>query len=412
MRTARRLLAATIAVLLLAAAPARAAGDWPWPVAGPVLTAYSNGSDPYASGQHRGIDIGAAEGEPVVSSTDGTVTFAGAVGSSGLTVGVRTADGRFEVSYLHLAEVSVREGQPVAVGDRVGSVGTSGVRSAEAPHLHFGVREAGTDHAYVDPLTLLSEDPVVATPRSPVVDGSVPPVVGVQAGAPPPAPTAGRVAERARPPAAAAPAGAAPAPSPAPRPAARPAAVPAAPTASRTPAPVRGSGRTARRAGAGPGSVANRADASRPRLGSGPRGRSVRDRAPGRDPVATGADSPAPAPPLAPAPVQAGMRTGWLAAALGFALLVLIGRGSIRRRGRSAAPAGAAGAADGGAARLPSPRRPSGPRAGAARSRPSGARRPPGASAPRRVRAGAGEGARRTSIDSPCPTTSRPRSTT
>ena len=43
--------------LALVAAPAAAA--WTWPVAGPVLRPFSFGSDPYAGGQHRGVDIGA-----------------------------------------------------------------------------------------------------------------------------------------------------------------------------------------------------------------------------------------------------------------------------------------------------------------------------------------------------------------
>jgi len=43
---------------------------------------------------HRGIDIAAGVGTAVVAAQAGTVTHAGVVGSSGLTVAVRTADGR------------------------------------------------------------------------------------------------------------------------------------------------------------------------------------------------------------------------------------------------------------------------------------------------------------------------------
>src|SRR5207244_102457 len=86
--------------LLIVPAPAAAAGDWAWPVRGPVLTPYRNGTDPYAAGQHRGIDIAAPVGTPVSAAVAGTVRFAGTAGSSGLTVSVRTADGRFDISYL------------------------------------------------------------------------------------------------------------------------------------------------------------------------------------------------------------------------------------------------------------------------------------------------------------------------
>ena len=162
--TRRALIAATtfLAVLLIAA-PARA--DWVWPVSGEVITPYRNGDDPYASGQHRGIDIAADLGAPVVSATGGDVRFAGTAGSSGLTVSIRTADGLFDTSYLHLSSLDVGEGERVAAGALIGTVGTTGVRSAEGPHLHFGVRDAGSRHAYHDPLAFLP--PAGLTPERP-----------------------------------------------------------------------------------------------------------------------------------------------------------------------------------------------------------------------------------------------------
>ena len=155
-RTAAALALSALALLAIALpSPAVAAAGWTWPVTGEIITAYSNGEDPYAAGRHRGIDIAAAPGTPVAAAVAGTVRFAGVAGSSGLTVSVRTADGRFDTSYLHLAAIQVRKGDRVSLGRRIGVVGTSGRRSAPAPHLHFGVREAGTRHAYHDPLGLL-----------------------------------------------------------------------------------------------------------------------------------------------------------------------------------------------------------------------------------------------------------------
>ncbi len=147
------MVAVTAALGTWAVAPA-AADRWRWPVAGDVLTAFANAGGPYAAGQHRGIDIGAAVGTPVAAAVAGHVRFAGLVGSSGLTVSVRTADGRFDTSYLHLSTASVRAGRTVAAGEQIGAVGTSGRRSTAAPHLHFGVRDAGT-RRYRDPLDLL-----------------------------------------------------------------------------------------------------------------------------------------------------------------------------------------------------------------------------------------------------------------
>jgi hypothetical protein len=151
----RRLLPLTTALLTALLAPASPAlAAWTWPLRGELITGYRNGDDPYAAGQHRGIDVAGPIGSPVVAAAPGEVRFAGVAGSSGLTVSVRTDDG-FDTSYLHLGAAQVRAGERVSAGQRLGAVGTSGVRSAEAPHLHFGVREAGSRHAYRDPLAFL-----------------------------------------------------------------------------------------------------------------------------------------------------------------------------------------------------------------------------------------------------------------
>src|SRR2546421_6154147 len=106
-------------LLLLAPATARAgAPGWRWPVSGAVITPYRNGDDPYAGGQHRGIDIAAPRGTPVAAAAAGTVMYAGLAGSSGLTVAVRMADGGLDTSYLHLDSIGVHPGDRVGAGDR------------------------------------------------------------------------------------------------------------------------------------------------------------------------------------------------------------------------------------------------------------------------------------------------------
>jgi hypothetical protein len=129
-----------------------------------VITSYRNGSDPYASGQHRGIDIAAPVGATVVAAAGGEVRFAGTAGSLGLTIGIRTGDG-YDTSYLHLSSLAVREGARVSAGDRIGAVGTTGTRSTPQPHLHLGIRDAGSRHAYHDPMSFLA--PPAAAPRAP-----------------------------------------------------------------------------------------------------------------------------------------------------------------------------------------------------------------------------------------------------
>jgi hypothetical protein len=182
----RPFLTAVVALvaLLLASEPAHAA--WVWPVRGQVITTYRNGGDPYAGGQHRGIDIAAPVGSAVVAAAGGEVRFAGTAGSSGLTVSVRTSDG-FDTSYLHLASVSVRERALVSAGDTLGAVGMTGSRSASEPHLHFGVREAGSRHAYLNPLDFLAP-PGPGGPDAPHPAPSPLPVPTPVASAPAPAP--------------------------------------------------------------------------------------------------------------------------------------------------------------------------------------------------------------------------------
>jgi murein DD-endopeptidase MepM/ murein hydrolase activator NlpD len=78
------------------------------------------------------------------------VTFAGwSAGGWGYLVAIAHSNG-VRTLYAHLSRVSVRVGQRVAAGQRVGRVGASGY--ATGPHLHFEVRLRG---AAVDPLPAL-----------------------------------------------------------------------------------------------------------------------------------------------------------------------------------------------------------------------------------------------------------------
>src|ERR1700751_4622127 len=106
--------------LVLAAAaalvvPASALG-WTWPVTGPVLIAFSfDPAHPYAAGQHRGIDIGAPTGTPVLAPASGRVSFAGSVPTAGKTATIETPDG-YSVTLVHLGSIGVRRGAAVAEG--------------------------------------------------------------------------------------------------------------------------------------------------------------------------------------------------------------------------------------------------------------------------------------------------------
>jgi len=105
---------------------------------------------------HRGQDIVAAEGTPVVAPRPGVVFFRDYQASgAGHYVVVRGDDGRDYV-FMHSREgsVLVAKGDRVAAGQRIAEVGHSG--HATGPHLHFEIWPDGwfssPASAPVDPL--------------------------------------------------------------------------------------------------------------------------------------------------------------------------------------------------------------------------------------------------------------------
>ena len=122
---------------------------------GPVLQPFDyDEAHPYASGQHRGVDLGADSGETVVAPAAGTVSFAGTVPTNGKSVTIETADG-YSVTLTHLGSIGVVKGATVAEQDAVGTVGPSGTPEVDGPYVHLGIRLTADPNGYVDPLGLL-----------------------------------------------------------------------------------------------------------------------------------------------------------------------------------------------------------------------------------------------------------------
>jgi murein DD-endopeptidase MepM/ murein hydrolase activator NlpD len=114
------------------------------PLAGPI----TEGFGPRGIRFHSGVDYPAAIGTPVGAAAAGRVSVAGwSAGGWGRLVTVSHSNGT-RTMYAHLSRVTVRVGQWVEPGQRVGRVGASG--RASGPHLHFEVRLRG---AAVDPLS-------------------------------------------------------------------------------------------------------------------------------------------------------------------------------------------------------------------------------------------------------------------
>lgn len=89
---------------------------------------------------HEGLDLIVARGTPVKSAAAGTVQKVQTSKKLGKTVEI-LHDGGYSTVYAHLESVSVRAGQKVDVGQKIGTVGMSG--KAFAPHLHYEVRRDG-----------------------------------------------------------------------------------------------------------------------------------------------------------------------------------------------------------------------------------------------------------------------------
>jgi len=172
------LLLASGVVALVAATGAEA---WSWPADGPVLRPFVFGSDPYLGGQHRGIDVGGGTGSAVRAPVAGTVTFAGAIPRGGTTLAIRTLDGLYSVTLVHLGSLGVSRGDSVSEGETVGTIGPSGEPDVAEPYVYLGVRLADQRQGYLDPMTFL---PARATAAPPQDAGSAAPA---PAGAPAPA---------------------------------------------------------------------------------------------------------------------------------------------------------------------------------------------------------------------------------
>ena len=89
---------------------------------------------------HAGLDITAAEGAQVCAAAAGTVYAVYDDAELGRTV-VILHDGGYTTQYASLAEeVSVSPGDGVALGQPIGTVGTTALlESALEPHVHFAV---------------------------------------------------------------------------------------------------------------------------------------------------------------------------------------------------------------------------------------------------------------------------------
>lgn len=125
-----------------------------WPVQGQITTpyganrVYDNGA---MSWWHRGVDIYAPQGTPVLAPNGGRVVLSRAFASHGQTIMIDHGHSVVSI-YNHLSKRLVQKGDLVKKGSKIGLVGDSGI--ATGPHLHWGI---SVGNVRVDPLFWLSD---------------------------------------------------------------------------------------------------------------------------------------------------------------------------------------------------------------------------------------------------------------
>ena len=114
-----------------------------------INSPYGYRKDPFTGKRkfHNGIDLHARSAK-VFAMMQGRVIAVGQDKVSGKYVTLR--HGNFTVSYYHLSQISVSQGQDVLSGDVVGITGNTGRGTGE--HLHITIRQKGE---YVNPRIFL-----------------------------------------------------------------------------------------------------------------------------------------------------------------------------------------------------------------------------------------------------------------
>ncbi|WP_392566838.1 murein hydrolase activator NlpD [Utexia brackfieldae] len=116
--------------------------QWQWPTRGKVIEAFSNES--------KGIDIAGSLGDKIVAAAAGRVVYAGsALPGYGNLIIIKHNDD-YLTAYAHNQNILVKEGQDVAAGQQIATMGnTGGVASVR---LHFEIRYKAKS---VDPMKYL-----------------------------------------------------------------------------------------------------------------------------------------------------------------------------------------------------------------------------------------------------------------
>lgn len=116
-----------------------------WPVIGPITSSFGQREDPVlGNGEgefHKGVDIGAPNGTPIIATADGVVRSAEMANGYGREIVIDHGHG-VETLFGHMSGFAVMAGQTVTRGQVIGYVGHSGRTTGS--HLHYEVRIRNT----------------------------------------------------------------------------------------------------------------------------------------------------------------------------------------------------------------------------------------------------------------------------
>ena len=125
-------------------------GELCWPLPGHTYISCHFGEvDAFGNAGHRGTDIPAPEGTPILAAHSGTVLVSGWNDSYGNQVLLDNGAG-LSTRYAHMTATAVTAGETVTAGQVIGYVGSTG--DSTGNHLHFEVMQGGVR---VDPLSLV-----------------------------------------------------------------------------------------------------------------------------------------------------------------------------------------------------------------------------------------------------------------
>lgn len=143
--------------------PGNATGEWRWPVDAGIITSHFGAR---WGKQHRGMDIAADVGEPVIAMADGEVVYSdNKMRGYGNVIVIKHANNMTSL-YAHNDQLIADVGDKVSKGTVVSLLGNTG--RSTGPHVHFEIRQ-GKDaldpYALLPATSLLVAEAAIDSPR-------------------------------------------------------------------------------------------------------------------------------------------------------------------------------------------------------------------------------------------------------